>query len=76
MIWRMKFECEASCCFLTGEDIERRRAISPDSNLPSRTPHFAAYFDVNASATQIAAAADTAAGAVKKNTPHKIVNPM
>jgi len=79
MIWRMKFECEASSCFLgecadmalTGNRaiLPQRLRRSPDAR---DQPVLA---EVNARARHIARAAENAAGAMKKYTPQRIVNP-
>ena len=79
MIWRMKFECEASSCFLgEGADmvltgnraiVPQRSGVAPDGR---DQPVLA---EVNARARQIATAAENAAGAMKKYTPLRTVNP-
>ncbi len=77
MIWRMKFECEASCCFLgEGADMGLAgiRAILPQ-RFASPLGDQPVLAEVNARARQTAAAAENAAGAMKKNTPLRIVNP-
>ena len=79
MIWRMKFECEASCCFLgEGADmvLTGNRAILPQrSAIAFQWRDQSVLAEVNARARQIATAAENAAGAMKKYTPLRIVNP-
>ncbi len=78
MIWRMKFECEASCCFLgEGADmvLTGMRDSTPALSHRSRWRDQPVLAEVNARARQIAAAAENAAGAMKKYTPQRIVNP-
>ena len=77
MIWRMKFECEASCCFL-GEGADMVLTGIRDSTpalRPAPIVDQPVLAEVNARARQIATAAENAAGAMKKYTPHRIVNP-
>jgi len=72
-IWRMKFECEASCCFL-GEGADM--VLTGFARFyPSAQPSPPILAEVNARARQIATAAENAAGAMKKYTPLRIVNP-
>ena len=79
MIWRMKFECEASSCFL-GEGVDM--ALTGNRAILPQRPAIACEWrdqpvlaEVNARARQIATAAENAAGAMKKYTPQRIVNP-
>ena len=79
MIWRMKFEWEASSCF-RGEGADMAltgiRAILPQRPaIAGELRDQPLLVEVNARARQIATAAENAAGAMKKYTPLRIVNP-
>ncbi len=79
MIWRMKFECEASSSFRgEGADMVLAdiRAILPQrSAVAFQSRDQPVLAEVNARARHIATAAENAAGAMKKYTPQRIVNP-